>query len=379
MNTLGLVVVAKDAAGHIEKLLKQARYYADKVYIFVDSKTTDNTYEVCEPFCDHIEHIKTQGYIESVLPYVYSVPDTSHILRLDTDELLGEWFFNSRDEIMELLVDVMAFPRYAMVGDNCYLANEPMYPDLQTRMFRKGKVKPSTVIHCTPKSEGVVMDLRAHIFHMKYLWKSREEREALTKHYDSIFREAGSGPVYIQHQLPEEYYKGQARECEERLIDPDVRILNLGCGKRPRRGCLNVDSVDVIARYPERFEGIDFTQYDLNNLPWPWPDEAFGMIVMEDVLEHLKPDTLDIFNELWRIMKPAGILKLRCPDATKYGAYQDMTHIKWLVRDSFWHLDPSHEFGHEFSHYTPYKWHVIKAEDEGSYSFVAELTKLGGE
>lgn len=375
-NTLGLVVVVKDGAKHMGKVLRQGGLYADRIFVFVDSASSDNTYDVCEPLCDHIELIDTGGYIESVLEYVYSVPDTTHILRLDSDELVGERFIANLDDILSRPVDAVWMPRYAMVSPFKYLSDKPMYPDMQLRLFRKGKITPRTIIHNTPEINGPAADVNTHIFHMKFLWRGRAEREALAKHYDEIASGAGSLPEYAAHQVPEQHYRGVVSFIDEWPVDPDVKVLNLGCGQRPRKYATNVDSVDVPAWYPDKFEGVEFTQHNLNSIHWPWPDGAFEEVVMDDVLEHLKADSLDIFNELWRVLKPGGILRIKCPDASQPGVFQDMTHTKFFIKDSFWHLDPDHLYGEEFNHYTPFKWKILRAENAGNTgSFIVWMQK----
>lgn len=371
--SLSLVMMTCNSEGYVERVLKQAAFYADERYVLVDANSTDDTLEICRANAEHVEVVHSAGYIEPHLPYLYDLPKTDWILRLDDDELLGEQFIQNYNGLMEQDVAAIWFPRYSMVPNFRYLADKPMYPDYQLRMFRKGQITPRTEIHLTPIIHGKSGTAEAHIFHMKFLWKKRVEREALAKKYETIMPGAGSGN-YAAHQIPEDHYRGKTSFIDEWPVDTTKLVLNLGCGKRPKLFALNVDKVDVARHY-----GLSgqFVQHDLNNIPWPF--EKADMIIMEDVLEHLKADSLDIFNELWRVMKPGGILRIRCPDASQPGVFKDMTHVKFFTYESFWHLDPDHLFGQEFDHYTPYKWKVLRADNLGDGNFIAWLQKRGGE
>lgn len=71
--------------------------------------------------------------------------------------------------------------------------------------------------------------------------------------------------------------------------------LNLGCGNNYLKGYINVD----------RVPGIADLVYDLDEFPYPWPDNSVDEILMRHVLEHLQ-DIRKVMDELWRILKPGG-------------------------------------------------------------------------
>lgn len=218
-SKLSLTCVTKNSGRYIGEMLEQARLYADRVYTFVDRDSSDDTYDVCKSLSDYCELIETPGYIEPVLKYVYSVPDTPWIIRLDDDELMGQRFIDFKKEILAGQYHGYWMPRYAIVGKdrNHYIANEPMYPDYQLRLFRKGSITPLPDIHYTPLIHGNMGELGGvHIFHLKYVLKSRADREALAKHYDEISPGAGSNAAYGPHQVPEKL-KGIVRKCEEEI------------------------------------------------------------------------------------------------------------------------------------------------------------------
>ncbi len=79
------------------------------------------------------------------------------------------------------------------------------------------------------------------------------------------------------------------------------RILDLGCGTKKTPNSFGVDVV--------KLKNVDLV-YDLNQIPWPFEDEQFEKVIMNDSLEHLdKP--IDVLREVYRILKPSGKVELR--------------------------------------------------------------------
>ncbi len=89
--------------------------------------------------------------------------------------------------------------------------------------------------------------------------------------------------------------------------------LNLGCSDRHLPGYINVDV----------FPPADLIT-DLNGA-WPWDDNSVDEIVAHDIIEHL---THKIFtmNQLWRVLKPGGVVRIKVPTTDGPGAFQDPGH-----------------------------------------------------
>ena len=104
--------------------------------------------------------------------------------------------------------------------------------------------------------------------------------------------------------------------------------LNLGCGRSPLPGWVNVD----IAPLP----GIDVVA-DLDNCrahPLPFADGSASRMQMLHVLEHIK-DTLALMQELHRIAEPGARLLIRSPYGSSDDAYEDPTHVQRFYMNSF--------------------------------------------
>lgn len=80
--------------------------------------------------------------------------------------------------------------------------------------------------------------------------------------------------------------------------------LNLGCGSDIRDGYVNVDLRPPCDR-----------KVDLSQLPWPFEDQSAEEVLMLDFLEHFPyRKTSSILQEVWRVLKPGGILEVQVPD-----------------------------------------------------------------
>ena len=104
--------------------------------------------------------------------------------------------------------------------------------------------------------------------------------------------------------------------------------LNLGAGKLDvREGYVNLD----MTAYPN----IDVV-WDLNKLPLPFEDNQFEEILAYSILEHV--NYVPLMDELYRILKPNGIIKIRTPHFTYVESYADPTHINHFSYLTFFYF-----------------------------------------
>lgn len=112
------------------------------------------------------------------------------------------------------------------------------------------------------------------------------------------------------------------------------KILDLGCGPRKIPGAVGLDILNL----PE----VDVV-HDLNVTPYPFPDNSFEEIHCYHVLEHVE-DFIGTMKELYRILKPNGVIYVRVPHASACGAWADPTHKRLFVHRSFEHFDGRYDF-----------------------------------
>lgn len=131
-----------------------------------------------------------------------------------------------------------------------------------------------------------------------------------------------------------------------------MSILNLGCGNKLVPDALNHD---LRKHRPE----IDVA-WDLNDLPWPWEDESFDLIVARAVLEHLRINLIESVNECWRLLRPGGRMYLKLPHWKSEISHLDPTHYWKFSLQTPTIFDPDTDFGRAYSFYTDRKWKIVK-------------------
>jgi len=101
--------------------------------------------------------------------------------------------------------------------------------------------------------------------------------------------------------------------------------LNLGCGHNKRQGWVNVDYSDICD--PD-------IVVDLEQVPWPWPDDSVDEVLMSHVLEHLGGETrtyLNIWRELYRVCKNGARILIFVPHPRHDDFLVDPTHVRAIL------------------------------------------------
>jgi SAM-dependent methyltransferase len=132
----------------------------------------------------------------------------------------------------------------------------------------------------------------------------------------------------------------------------DVDILNIGAGRKPTEGAVNLDWREEVA--PD-------VVWDLNVLPWPFDDETFDFIVARAILEHLDHTLIVSMDECWRVLRPGGRIYVKLPYWHADVSYIDSTHRWRFSLRSLDVFDPVTRYGKEYHHYTDRKWQIVKA------------------
>lgn len=116
--------------------------------------------------------------------------------------------------------------------------------------------------------------------------------------------------------------------------------LNLGCGRSPLAGWVNVDVADL--------PGIDVVA-DLDRCrtqPLPFADDSASEFFLSHVLEHIG-DALALMQELHRIAEAGARLTIRSPYGSSDDAYEDPTHrhrffmnsFQYFAQPAYWRAD----------------------------------------
>lgn len=124
-----------------------------------------------------------------------------------------------------------------------------------------------------------------------------------------------------------------------KINDPEIRSLNVGCGGDIRALAINTD----IAPGP----GVD-SVFDLNAVTgWPFEANRFEEIIAIDVLEHLD-NPIHFMEEAFRVLKHGYEMTVRVPHYTSRNYNIDLTHKHGYDERSFDYFDPTTELGFKY-------------------------------
>jgi hypothetical protein len=144
--------------------------------------------------------------------------------------------------------------------------------------------------------------------------------------------------------------------------------LNIGSGKSPKEGFINVDQYAM--------EGVDVL-LDAGVDAWPWGDNTVEELFASHFLEHLTQDQrVHFFNEACRVMAPGAKATIITPHWASNRAYGDPTH-KWpAVSEMSWYY-LKQEWRTANAPHTDLKWNAngfsCDFDATWGYSFGPEL------
>lgn len=141
---------------------------------------------------------------------------------------------------------------------------------------------------------------------------------------------------------------GEKEKSAQRAVAKTAQhYLDIGCGPNKHPGAVGMDR--------RKLDGVDVV-HDIEEFPWPFPDETFDKVLASHVIEHLKPWLMiDLMNEIWRVTKVGGQLLVAMPYAGSPGFYQDPTHIKTWNENTPLYFDPAHGL---YGIYEPKPWQI---------------------
>lgn len=107
--------------------------------------------------------------------------------------------------------------------------------------------------------------------------------------------------------------------------------LDLGCYNHKKRGYIGVDLIDYSNLYPQG----EFVQHDLNT-PLPFKNNSIDKIWIENILEQLN-DFFLIGNEIYRVLKPNGIVEILVQHFSSSSAFSPSHHHFFKYNFTFTH------------------------------------------
>lgn len=115
-------------------------------------------------------------------------------------------------------------------------------------------------------------------------------------------------------------------------------IIDLGCGLNKQPDAVGVDNA--------KLKGVDIV-HDLSKFPYPFKKNSADKVYLYQVLEHFDPDLmLKVLKEIYRILKPEGVLDLRVPHVYSIGSFQDPTHRSFFTYYTIDYFTKNHFFSY---------------------------------
>jgi SAM-dependent methyltransferase len=117
--------------------------------------------------------------------------------------------------------------------------------------------------------------------------------------------------------------------------------LNIGSGFQRIDGFVNVDCVQCIDDAGNTYTDV-LTDIEKDRLPFE--NDSIDEIACYELLEHLSHERNNIakqdaliyaMNEMWRVLKPTGFLKGKCPHEGGNNVFSDPTHQRVILADTF--------------------------------------------
>jgi predicted SAM-dependent methyltransferase len=137
-----------------------------------------------------------------------------------------------------------------------------------------------------------------------------------------------------------------------------IHKLNIGCGNDKLKGYVNLDVSPLVS--PDVVCDIEYGI--------PFDDNTFDEILANNVLTQIfiPMNFVFVMNDLWRITKKTGVIRVRVPNAKDLCAWQDPMDCRRFTDQSFTYLQYNHRryktYGKHYG-FKPFK--VTLVEDNG--------------
>lgn len=126
------------------------------------------------------------------------------------------------------------------------------------------------------------------------------------------------------------------------VVAADLVKIDLACGDNKREGFKGVDKFKTAA--------ADIV-FDLQSgKPWPFKDNSVDEVHCSHFIEHCV-DLCFFWSELHRILKVGGTATIVAPYGKSNRAWQDPTHCRAIVEESFLYLDKNFRTVNKLEHY----------------------------
>lgn len=124
-------------------------------------------------------------------------------------------------------------------------------------------------------------------------------------------------------------------------IENNTKALDLGCGSNPKNpfNAKLVFGIDVREDLDKLIKKADLAIEDI-----PFQDNTFEYVTAHDFIEHIprlvylpqrRNSFVELMNEIYRVLKPDGLLLSYTPAFPHEAAFVDPTHVNVITENTF--------------------------------------------
>jgi (heptosyl)LPS beta-1,4-glucosyltransferase len=174
MDKISVVINTLNEEENIAGAIDSAKKLSDDIVV-VDMKSDDSTQALAEKKGARVYEFKRVGYVEPARNYATSKVLNDWIFILDADERLTNALVKKIKQIIKKpKADYYRVPRKNIIF-GAWIKHSRWWPDFNIRLFKKGSVSWSEVIHSVPRTQGKGLDL-----------PEKEELAIVHNHYQTI-------------------------------------------------------------------------------------------------------------------------------------------------------------------------------------------------
>lgn len=174
MAKISVVINTRNEEKNLPRALVSVKELAGEVVV-VDMESTDQTVKIAKKAGAKVYTHRPTGYVEPTRNFAINKALGDWILILDADEEVGKELKSKLREIAQKpKANFYRLPRKNIIFGK-WIKHSRWWPDYNIRLFKKGKVVWSEIIHSVPETHGKGLDLEA-----------TEENAIVHYHYDSI-------------------------------------------------------------------------------------------------------------------------------------------------------------------------------------------------
>ena len=297
MSKLSVVINTLNEAKTLSVAMRSVKELADEVVV-VDMGSTDETVSIAKKLGAKVYVHTRLAYVEPARNFAIDKAENEWILVLDSDEEVSSTLAKKIKEVVEAnIYDYVRIPRKNIIFGH-FMQHTHFWPDYNVRLFRKGKVKWSNVIHTVPGVDGKGLD-----------FEKREELALIHYHYTSVEQYVERMNRYTTVQAELKVKNGYKFTWRDMLVRPTNEFLSRYFGDEGYKDGVYGLALSLLQGFSELVFYLKIWQAEkFANIDLPLGEVVSEMRSRESDLHYWQGDSM--FKEAGRL-KDRVIRKLR--------------------------------------------------------------------